>query len=133
MSNETKWDVFGQLLSAYQNLLIKGIEIYDKNHCDAVYENITTPWNVVYDDALPDDLPVLPKEVGEYIKRQKDDLLTEQLFVIFLTIQHNINTDNPPDLKAENWIIDHSDTFASAWVLGVWRVEETGEIVKLIK
>ena len=84
-----------------------------------------------YDAALPDDLPVIPKVVGEYIKRWKDDLLTEPLFAIFLTIQHNINTDNPPDLEAENWIIDHGDTFARAWVLGVWRLEETGEIVKV--
>jgi len=106
---------------------MKDIEIPDENY----RENITTPWNIVYDDALPDDLPVIPQTVGEYIKHWKDDLLIEPLFAIFLTIQHNINTDNPPDLKAENWIIDHGDTFASAWVLGVWRIQETGEIVKL--
>ena len=84
-----------------------------------------------YATALPDDLPVIPEAVGEYIKRWKDDLLTEPLFAIFLTIQHNINTDNPPDLEAENWIIDHGDTFARAWLLGIWCVEETGEIVKV--
>ena len=129
MSNETKRNVFEQLLNAYQNLIMKDIEIPDENY----RENITTPWNIVYDDALPDDLPVIPQTVGEYIKHWKDDLLIEPLFAIFLTIQHNINTDNPPDLKAENWIIDHGDTFARAWLLGVWRVEETSEFVKLIK
>ena len=76
-----------------------------------------------YEKALPDDLPVIPKAVGEYIKRLKDDLLAEPLFVIFLTIQHNINTDNPPYFKAENWIIDHGDTFARAWLDG-YQVEE---------
>ena len=115
MSNETKRDVFLTVAD-------KGAGYDDKLYDDFISQ---------YDAALPDDLPVIPQTVGEYIKRQKDDLLTEPLFVIFLTIQHNINTDNPPDLKAENWIIDHGDTFARAWVLGVWRVEETGEIVKL--
>lgn len=51
MSNETKRNVFGQLLNAYQNLISKGIEIHDENY----RENITTPWNIVYDAALPDE------------------------------------------------------------------------------
>jgi len=110
MSNDTKRDVFEDIVDSL-NVLDGAPDDYCKKLIDR------------YDAALPDDLPVIPKEVGEYIKRQKDDLLTEQLFVIFLTIQHNINTDNPPDLKAENWIIDHSDTFARAWLDG-YVVEE---------
>ena len=122
MSNETKRDVLVDVVDALADAQASGGNVghQDANLFMAEYEN-----------ALPDDLPLIPKAVGEYIKRQKDDLLTEQLFVIFLTIQHNINTDNTPDLKAENWIIDHSDTLARAWVLGVWRVQETWEIVKL--
>lgn len=115
MSNETKRDVFK---IAMKYAAKSGWLDYD----DMINR---------YDAALPDDLPVIPQAVSEYIKRRKDDLLTEPLFTIFLTIQHNINTNNPPDLEAENWIIDHGDTFASAWVLGVWIVEETGEIVKM--
>ena len=30
-----------------------------------------------------------------------------------------------------HWIANNQNAFARAWVLGVWRVEETGEIVKL--
>ena len=102
MSNETKRDVF--------EIIADKCAGYD----DELYEELLRK----YDAALLDNLPVIPKAVGEYIKRKKDGLLTEPLFVIFLTIQHNINTDNPPDLKAENWIIDHGDTFARAWLDG---------------
>lgn len=67
--------------------------------------------------------PSIPKVVDEYIKRWKAEFLTEPLFAVFLTIQHNINCDNPPDVEAENWIIDHSDTFARAWLM--WPNVET--------
>lgn len=109
MINETKRDVLVDAVDALADAQASGGNV---GHQDA---NL---FMVEYEKALPDDLPLIPKAVGEYIKRQKDDLLTEQLFVIFLTIQHNINIDNPPDLKAENWIIDHSDTFARAWLDG---------------
>ena len=125
MSNETKRDVFEDAL-AYAPV---GRE-YDPVNDDEAGD-LRSCLSVRYESALPDDLPVIPETVGEYIKRWKDDLLTELIFVIFLTIQHNINIDNPPDVKVENWIIDHCDTFARAWLLGVWRVEETGKIVKL--
>lgn len=116
MSNETKRDVFGQLLNAYQNLIAKDNEM----HYEAYRENITTPWNIVYDAALPDDLPVIPKAVGEYIKDNKDLNL-----LVALTIANNGYR------HSELWIAMYQDTFARAWVLGVWRVEETGEVVKL--
>lgn len=128
MSNETKRDVFDDLVEdladAYIALDGEGIGEELTNEDKQAYLKD-------YDNALPDNLPVIPKEVGEYIKRWKADLLTEPLFVIFLTIQHNMNIDNPPDFEAENWIVDHGDTFARAWLDSVWRVEETGEIVKL--
>ncbi|MEY4716096.1 hypothetical protein [Lacticaseibacillus paracasei] len=131
MSNETKRDVLVDAVDALADAQASGGNI---GHQDA---NL---FMAEYDAALPDDLPVIPKNVSEYTKRMipilggpyiRDDVLTEPLFSIFLTIQHNLNKDYPPDFKAENWIIDHSDTFARAWLLGVWRVEETGEIVKL--
>lgn len=73
-----------------------------------------------YADAQPDDLPVIPKAVGEYIRNNKDlDLL------VALTIASNGYK------HSELWIAMHQDTFARAWVLEAWSVEETGEIVKL--
>ncbi|ATG98005.1 hypothetical protein [Lacticaseibacillus paracasei] len=137
MSNETKRDVFEDLVEELANAYIA---LDGEGIGDDLTNEEKQAYLKDYDNALPDDLPVLPEGVSEYTKRMipilggpyiRDDVLTEPLFSIFLTIQHNLNKDYPPDFKAENWIIDHSDTFARAWVLGVWRVEETGEIVKL--
>jgi hypothetical protein len=117
MSNETKRNVFGQLLNAYQNLIMKDIEIPEGSY----RANITTPWNIVYDDALPDDLQVIPKEVGEYIEDAKASHYE------LLDAMTKWTLDQP----VFDWIHDNSDTFARAWVLGVWKVKETDEVVKL--
>ena len=115
MSYETKRNVFGQLLNTYQNLLIKDAEIHEESHYDALYENITTPWNVVYDAALPDDLPVIPKSWADTIEEYKaNHYRLEKIFTDALILNY-----------------DEQDVVARAWVLGIWRVEETGEIVKL--
>lgn len=65
-------------------------------------------------------LPVIPEAVSEYIKDSDNlDLL------VALTIASN-GYKNP-----ELWIAMHQNVFSSAWLDGMWRVEETGEIVKL--
>lgn len=114
---ETKRDVFEQLLNAYQNLIAKDNEM----HYEAYRENITTPWNIVYDAALPDNLPVIPKAVGDVIVKLK-----HKKFSLFGAMSYAAVVSLSPWMTFE-----HEDTFALAWVLGVWRVEETGEIVKL--
>lgn len=82
-----------------------------------------------YDAALPDDLPVIPKAVGEYLKRYK------LMFTLFGFLRDAVSRIDTPldDLNQTkyHWIANNQNTFALAWVLGVWRVEETGEIVKL--
>ena len=70
---------------------------------------------------MPDDLPVIPKAVGEWIRRCKGKA----------GINNILDALTLADLEAEDWIEDNSEVFARAWVLGVWRVEETGEVVKL--
>lgn len=114
---ETKWDVFNDLLEeladAYITLEGEGIGDELTNEDKQAYLKD-------YDNALPDDLPVIPEAVGEYIKDNKDlDLL------VALTIASNGYK------HSELWIAMYQDTFARAWVLGVWRIQETGEIVKL--
>lgn len=104
MSNETKQDVFNALMA-------------DMSHG-------SEQWRARYDAAFPDDLPVIPKEIGEYIERQKQGS-TLRSAIIAATDFHAV------DDEEADWIFYHSDTFALAWLLGVWRVEETGEIVKL--
>ena len=117
MSNETKRNVFGQLLNAYQNLIMKDIEIHGENY----RENITTPWNIVYDDALPDNLPVIPKAIGEYITSCKARMMD----------LHDSMFNWLRSEEEDEFMVCYSETFAHAWLLGVWRVEGTGEIVKL--
>lgn len=104
MSNETKRDVF--------------LTVADKcaGYDDRLYDDFTSK----YDAALPDDLPVIPKAIGEYITSCKARMmdLHDSMF-------------NWLRSEEEDEFIDcHSETFATAWVLGVWRVDETGEIVK---
>lgn len=133
MSNETKRDVFEQLLNAHQNLISKDNEIHNENY----HVNITTPLNIVYDNALPDDIPVIPKAIGEWIKKCKMENVT---------LANTLCTEMRPE-SVRNWMafkdgdiakgFDNvgyrrkQETMAKAWVLGAWCVEETGEVVKL--
>ncbi|MDK8379995.1 hypothetical protein QP862_13865 [Lacticaseibacillus rhamnosus] len=82
-----------------------------------------------YDNSLPDDLPVIPKAVGEYIQWGKSYDI--QLYMMFsFKFIHSPGFKKLTD-DVESWIISSSNAFALAWLLGVWKVEETGEIVKL--
>ena len=90
-----------------------------------------------YDNALPDDLPVIPKDVSEWIKKCKrenatlaDTLCMEmrpqtvRWWMAFKDGEIAKGFDNAGYRRKQ-------EIMAKAWVLGVWRVEETGEIVKL--
>lgn len=106
MSNETKRDVFNDAL-AYAPV---GRE-YDPVNDDEAGD-LRSCLSARYDAALPDDLPVIPKAVGEWLTWCKER-------------GHSLKDA----LDGETRVSEV--TFARAWVLGVWRVEETGEIVKL--
>ena len=96
MSNETKRDVFEEFADKWAGLDDVRYEQYLKQ----------------YDAALPEDLPVIPKDVSEW-----------------LTWCKSSNHSLKDALDGETRVSE--DTFARAWLDGVWRVEETGEIVKL--
>ena len=84
-----------------------------------------------YDAALPDDLPVIPELIGKYLKMWKHD--HGDLIQAF-DEGTSASLDGTKWESVQDWFSDAKDsfdTFARAWVLGVWRVEETGEIVKL--
>lgn len=84
-----------------------------------------------YDTALPDDLPVIPELIGKYLKMWKHD--HGDLFQAF-DEGTSASLDGTKLESVQDWFSDAKDsfdTFARAWVLGVWIVEETGEIVKL--
>lgn len=117
MSEETKQDVFNDLVEQHQNYVITVIGDYGVN--DKVIES----WYERYDAALPDDLPVIPEAVGEYIRWCKGEGGIGNV---------SDAMGYAPTIIA-SWVHDecNSDVFARAWVLGVWRVEKTGKIVKL--
>ncbi|TLF43595.1 hypothetical protein LACPH_000499 [Lacticaseibacillus parahuelsenbergensis] len=123
MSNETKRDVFDEVLDEWQ--IDETMPDANWKYPDFKLVRIKEErFKDRYDAALPDDLPVIPKEIGEYIERQKQGS-TLRSAIIDATDFHAV------DDEEADWIFYHSDTFALAWLLGVWRVEETGEIVKL--
>lgn len=105
MSNETKWDVFETIADKCAG--------YD----DELYKQYLNQ----YDDALPDNLPVIPKAIAKYINDMKSSGRDIWDAIHYLLRSNNIG----------EYMEDNSETFARAWVLGVWYVEETGEVVKL--
>ncbi|WP_262315386.1 hypothetical protein [Lacticaseibacillus parakribbianus] len=107
MSNETKRDVFEVAMNhATKSGWVDYSEMMSR-----------------YDAALPDDMPAIPEAVGNQIVEDQGEHLSDEL--------HWAAQGALGDRELSNWIADNEDTFALAWVLGIWRVEETGEIVKL--
>lgn len=121
MNNETKRDVFEEmkweLISNLANTIYQNGGLRPLEDATKVGRNYATR----YAAALPDDLPVIPKVVGEWIKDAK------ARYYDLLDAMTKWTLDQP----VFDWIHDNSDTFARAWLDGVWRIEETGEIVKL--
>ena len=128
MSNETKRDVFEDLVEELANA-------YIALDGEGIGEDLTNEDKQAYlkdyDNALPDDLPVLPELIGKYLKMWKHD--HGDLFQAFDggTSECLDGTKWGSVQDWFNYAQDSFEIFARAWVLGVWRVEETGEIVKL--
>lgn len=127
MSDETKRDVFDELLKMFRNSMALTHEetvILDNDGQD-IFGGIERR----YAAALPDDLPVIPQAVGEYIQWGKSYDIQLYMMYSFKFI-HSQGFKKLTDY-VESWIISSSNVFARAWLLGAWCVEETGEIVKL--
>lgn len=120
MSNETKRDVF----EAVWNRLAGYQVFFNGWPRETLYD-----YKKRYDAALPDDLPVIPQAVGEYIQWGKSYDIQLYMMYSFKFI-HSQGFKKLTDY-VESWIISSSNVFARAWLLGAWCVEETGEIVKL--
>lgn len=119
MSNETKRDVFDELLDAYDDSRPYPHIGYDR----------PSKFLDRYNAALPDDLPVIPESVGGLIKVQKARCLP--LSNVLGAIYNLDILRQEPSSRVLVWVKNNEDTFSRAWVLGFWGVEETGEIVKL--
>lgn len=118
MSNETKQNVFEDAAFNIETSAPDGPKFADE-------------LRQRYDAALPDDLPVIPKAVGEYIRKAKAPGKWG-LLDVFWHLGDNISAVGINGLYDwQRWMADNQVAVACAWVLGVWCVEETGEIVKL--
>ena len=121
MSNETKRDVFDEVRYKFRN--------FKNEHRHGTYASPDSIDHYLsdalkrYAAALPDDLPVIPKAVSEYIRWCKS---YDGIHSISEALYYATESNREWIYRAKN-----SDAFARAWLLGVWRVEETGEIVKL--
>ena len=120
MSNDTKQDVFEDLV---EELADAYIALDGEGIGDGFTNEDKQAYLKDYDAALPDDLPVIPKAAGEIL--QSAYRQTNLLGV--LGAARNWYKVSEPLA----WMLANQNIFALAWVLGVWRVEETGEIVKI--
>ncbi|MBM6414002.1 hypothetical protein [Lacticaseibacillus paracasei] len=124
MSNETKRDVVEAILLAKDT--------------DTIWDSSNVRYYLNrYDAALPDNLPVIPKAVGKWIKECKHRNVTLADTLCMEMRPENVRNwmafkdgDIANDFDRAGYL-RKQDLMARAWVLGVWRVEETGEIVKL--
>lgn len=108
MSNETKREVLERLVGCYAEVY----DAYTDETGSAYYCDDEPNYLEEYEAALPDDLPVIPEAVGEWLEWCKG-----RGYSLIVALDSQTRVDQ--------------DIFACAWVLGVWRVEETGEVVKL--
>lgn len=106
MSNETKRDVFEDLV---EDLADAYIALDGEGIGDELTNEDKQAYLKDYDNALPDDLPVIPFRVAEVIKTNQAD--TELTIVLM-----RAKTGHQPD---DYWINNHQNTFARAWVLGI--------------
>ncbi|MFU0844530.1 MAG: DUF1642 domain-containing protein [Lacticaseibacillus casei] len=120
MSNETKRDVFNGLVEELANAYIA---MDGEGLGDDLTNEDKQAYLKDYDNALPDDLPVIPKTVGEILRSAHGQ---DKLLGVLETAKYGYKVS-----ETLAWIIANQNTFARAWLLGVWSVEETGEIVKL--
>lgn len=128
MSNETKRDVFEDLVEELANAYIA---LDDEGIGEELTNEDKQAYLKDYDNALPDDLPVIPEDVSDYIRKTtapgKNGLIE-----VFCSLADDISAVGHDNIyEWELWMLNNQAAVARAWVLGVWRVEETGEIVKL--
>ena len=106
INNETKRDVFET--------------IADKSagYNDKLYEKLLRE----YDDALPDNLPVIPDYVAEYIDMAKNGKTRlHNTDVIQASI--DVMEYGGGSIELTTWLDENGDTFARAWLDG-YQVEE---------
>ncbi|UJS06789.1 hypothetical protein L3C06_09200 [Lacticaseibacillus paracasei subsp. paracasei] len=117
MSNETKRDVFNDLL---EDLADAHIALDGEGIGEELTDEDKQAYLRDYDAALPDDLPTIPLAVSEEIKGSYGSLsLRDELDTADST------SDDPSVI---DYIENSESVFAEAWCRGLWIVKETGEV-----
>ena len=119
MSNETKRDVFNEAVNELEDVLPDTAIFGSEYIADLVGE-----LRARYTAALPDDLPVIPQTVAYAIEwfQQNNETIGEVLRNLYEDVDDNWH-EAPQLREAEEWMLDNQDTFTTAWLLGVWRIE----------
>jgi len=129
MSNETKRDVLVNAVDALADAQASSDNNVGLGHQDADLLMAR------YEKALPDNLPVIPKAQSDWIKQCKanDDSLSfaldDETTPIEVAKTFRV-WGGYTDKNKDKWL-KLQNVFATAWVLGIWSIEETGEVVKL--
>lgn len=125
--NETKRDVLEKLAECYAEVY----DAYTDETGSPYYCDDEPNYLDEYDAALPDDLPVIPEAVGEYIRKAKAPGKWG-LLDVFWHLEDNISAVGINGLYDwQRWMADNQVAVVRAWLLESWIVEENGEIVKL--
>lgn len=125
--NETKQDVFDEVRYKFRN--------FKNEHRHGMYVSPDSVDHYLSDAlkryyaALPDNLPVIPESVSALLVAQKQHYrpLSNVLGPVHELGVMRQQSSNP----SLNWVANHENEFARAWVLEVWKVKETEEVVKL--
>ena len=117
MNNETKRDVLVNAVDALADAQASSDNNVGLGHQDADL------LMAEYDAALPDNLPVIPEAVGEILRSAYGQT---NLLGVLETAR---NGRKISDTLA--WMFANQNASATALLLGVWKVAETGDVVKL--
>ncbi|NVO88927.1 hypothetical protein HWN39_10600 [Lactobacillus rhamnosus] len=116
---ETKRDVLEKLVECYTEVS----DAYTDETGIPYYLDEEPNYLDEYDNALPDDLPVIPKRISRLIHTMKSVKMNLVQALNYASSIHN---------GYDEWALsgNNLDDLARAWLLEAWIVEETGKVEK---
>ncbi|MBU5277833.1 DUF1642 domain-containing protein [Lactiplantibacillus argentoratensis] len=125
MSNETKRDVFEKALREWDDLVHSCGLQGEEAHGGCEFDPILIKYRKDYDAALPDNLPVIPKNVANYLTdcKRANTTIGTSLSGNIVLFGHARSHDMIHDILSWLCPSDNQDLFARAWLDG-YVVEE---------
>ena len=109
MNNETEQEVFEDALRALEEFGEQG------SSWEMAYDDLSTRYYSASNNALPDNLPVIPNYVADYIVYWKEQ--NNSLIDIALESAHT-RMDSDDSSEAFDWVHNHFEKFSRAWLDG---------------